>query len=283
MTGLKSSLLLADIQSPALACSGKLHPAVSRALRSLLHDAEADPHPRRAEYSVDFLQQGRDLWPIDIFALAVLIRAFFLRSGEILKQGTKWSPHILHWSHVVFLDASHEVIPPSQWTSSIAHFARLRPDSRKHQPRGQVRETPERARCYFPLSGNIVDGLLDHDNRACAVAVLQGLFVFSNAATRSLDSPICMRANRTCITAEEMITALRHVQLPAGLDPALITVHSLKHDATSTLVDKGFSDEAGRLAAGFASTDTVKTYDHCRPRLGAEVSQAMLFEGKPSP
>ena len=197
MTGLKSALLLADIQSPALACSGKLHPAVSRALRSLLHDSEADPHPRRAEYSVDFLQQGRDLWPMDIFALAVLIRIFFLRSGEILKQGTKWSPHILHWSHVVFLDAFHEVIPPSQWTSSIAHFARLRQDSRKHQPRGQVRETPERARCYFPLSGNIVDGLLDHDNRACAVAVLQGLFVFSNAATRYLDSPICMRANRT--------------------------------------------------------------------------------------
>ena len=76
-----------------------------------------------------------------------------------------------------------------------------------------------------------------------------------------------------------MITALRHVQLPAGLDPALITVNSLKHDATSTLVDKGFSDEAGRLA----STDTVKTYDHFRPRLGAEVSKAMLFEGKPSP
>ena len=39
------------------------------------------------------------------------------------------------------------------------------------------------------------------------------------------------------------------------------------------LVDSVFSDEA----------DTHSEYDHCRPRLNTEVSEAMLVEGKTSP
>lgn len=267
------------MNSPALGPHGELHELVSKALRSLpLDPVTVPPPPRRQAYSADLLQLGRHLWPIDIFAMALLIRAFLLRSGEILSQNNKFSDHALFWSHVCFLDASRDTIPPSQWTATVAHFVQLHPVSRKHQPQGRVRELPERVRKYFPPSGMIVDGLLDNSNNGCAVAVLQGYFVYSNASGRPLASPIGVRANGSAITAAEVITALRSVPLPAGVDPKSITIHSLKHDATSTLVDSGLSDEAGRLAAGFASAETLKTYDHCRPHLGAQISEAMLLE-----
>lgn len=160
----------------------------------------------------------------------------------------------------------------------MAHFAQLHPASRKHQPQGHVRELPERARVHFPASGMIVDGLLNGDNNGCAVAVLQGYFVYSNASSRPLASPIGLRANGTPIGAADMLTALRSVPLPAGVEPRSVTIHSLKHDATSTLVDSGLSDEAGRLAAGFSSVETLKTYDHCRPQLGAQISEALLLD-----
>jgi hypothetical protein len=278
-SGMKSDFLASGISSAALGVRGALHALVNAAFRSLPKDtATVAPLPRRAAYSVDLLEQGRHLWPIDIFAMSVLVRAFILRSGELLKQDRGFSPHILHWSEVRFRDVLGTVIPPSQWTSRLAHWAAILPASRKHQPTGRVRELPERVREFFPASASIVNGLLDPGNRGCAVAILQGYFVYSNAATRALTSPICLRANGSAITAGEVLSALRSVQLPDGVDPRSITIHSLKHDATSTLIDSGLSDEAGRQAAGFASVDTLKTYDHCRPQLGAQISKAMLWD-----
>jgi hypothetical protein len=204
-----------------------------------------------------------------------MVRAFILRSGELLKQDRGFSPHVLRWSEVRFRDSLGVVIS-SQWTSRLAHWAAIFPTSRKHQPAGRVRELPERSRELFPLSASIVGGLLDPGNQGCAVAILQGYFVYSNAATRALMSPICLRANGSAITAGEVLTALRSVQLPVGVYPRSITIHSLKHDAT---IDSGLSDEAGRRqVAGFASVDTLKTYDHCRPQLGAQISMAMLWD-----
>jgi hypothetical protein len=207
--------------------------------------------------------------------MSVLVRAFILRSGELLKQDRGFSSHVLHWSEVRFRDSLGVVILPSQWTSRLAHWAAIFPTSRKHQPAGRVRVLPERSRELFPLSASIVGGLLDPGNQGCVVAILKGYFVYSNAATRALMSPICLRANESAITAGEVLTALRSVQLPVGVDPRSITIHSLKHDAT---IDSGLSDEAGRQVAGFASVDTLKTYDHCRPQLGAQISMAMLWD-----
>jgi hypothetical protein len=277
-SGMKSDFLASGLSSAALGTRGVLHELVNAAFRSLSKDtATVAPRPRRAAYSVDLLEQGRKLWPIDIFAMSYLVRAFILRSGELLKQDRGFSPHVLHWSEVRFRDSLGAVIPPAQWTSRLAHWAAIFPASRKHQPAGRVRELPEHVREFFPSSASIVAGLLDPGNPGCAVAILQGYFVYSNAATRSLLSPICLRANESAITAAEVLAALRSVQLPDGVDPRSITIHSLKHDATSTLIDSGLSDEAGRQAAGFASVDTLKTYDHCRPQLGAQISKAMLW------
>jgi hypothetical protein len=277
-SGMKSDFLASGLSSPALGSKGELHEVVAASLRSLAQDtATVAPKPRREAFSVDLLSQGRLLWSTDIFAMCVLIRAFLLRSGELLKQDREFSPHILHWSSVVFRDQERAIIPPSQWTTRMAHIAELLPRSRKNQTPGHVRTLPERVRVYVPASASIVDGLLDPSNMGCAVAVLQGYYVYANAAARSQDSPICLRANGSAITAAEVLSALRSVRLPEGVDPRSITIHSLKHDATSTLVDSGLSDEAGRLAAGFASVETLKTYDHCRPHLGAHISQAMVW------
>ena len=48
-------------------------------------------------------------------------------------------------------------------------------------------------------------------------------------------------------------------------------------------MDSGPSDESGWLAAGFAAIDILKTYDHCRPQMGPQISEAVLLDLGKSP
>ena len=216
------------------------------------------------------LQLDRHLWTIDIYEMAVLIRNFEFWSGEMVYQNRFEGSHLLRWDNVLFPDRTRAEIHQSQLCRVLASLAQVLPHSLKHQP--VACELPERSRQFYPPNNVIVSGLLSTENRGCAVTILQGWYVASGAASRPLSSPICTRPNGTHITAEEVITALRRVPRDHSIPDLVIVLHSLKHDATTTLVEQGFTDEAGRLAAGFSSALTLKSYDHCRPVLGDKLS-----------
>jgi hypothetical protein len=71
--------------SPALGSHGHYHPLVVLALQSLEHaSAVVPPLPERLGFTDEMLRRGQQLWPTAIYAIVILIRAFLLRTGEIL-------------------------------------------------------------------------------------------------------------------------------------------------------------------------------------------------------
>ena len=142
--------------SPALGGRGHFHPLVSMALRSLSHStATVPPLPGRLDFTDDMLRRGQQLWPPAIYAIVVIIRAFLLRTGEILPERRKFGPHALRWSNVEFLDGNLEVLDRDRLSGTLATFAKLTFTSRKWQSR-VVREVPLRTRLFFPASGSVL-------------------------------------------------------------------------------------------------------------------------------
>jgi hypothetical protein len=59
-------------------------------------------------------------------------------------------------------------------------------------------------------------------------------------------------------------------------------IHSLKHAGVTAMIEAGISDEEVRMAAGFRSTDTVRTYDHPGQKAGPLIARALLLDASDS-
>ena len=260
--------------SPALGGRGHFHPLVAMALHSLSHStATVPPLPGRHGFTDDMLRRGQQLWPPAIYAIVVIIRAFLLRTGEILPERRKFGPHALRWSNVEFLDADLTVLDRDRWSGTLATFAKLTFTSRKWQSR-VVREVPLRTRLFFPASGSVLEGL-NPEAKGCAVATLQAYYVLTAAHSQPPDTYLARQGDGSLIDADLVRTAIREVSREFHLPDHSIGIHSLKHAASSAITDAHMTDEEGRMAAGFKDQATLRVYNHPGIKLSARLSQAM--------
>jgi hypothetical protein len=128
-----------------------------------------------------------------------------------------------------------------------------------------------------------LSGLTSPEAKGCVVAALQGWYVLSGAAGQDLEStPLCRCHNGHMLTQEEMLQWChemgRFFQLPKGS----LVIHSLKHAGITALIEDGVSDEEVRMAAGFASVETLRVYDHPGKQLKKRLSRALLMDASDS-
>jgi hypothetical protein len=279
VTGMKSALLAQGHVSDALGVKGKRHYLVARAIQSLWQDrTTVPPKPARELFTVAMMARAREVWPSPYYAVAVIIRGFILRSGEILRKGHKMPKHMLYWDCVKFFDKRGRLLTKEQWSSQLAASAEIRPRSRKYQVR-KVRKLPARQRIFFPKDGSILSGLTSKKAEGCVVAALQAWYILSAAgAGRRKFTPLCQCADGDSLTQHDMLELVHEMgevfQLPKG---ALVT-HSLKHAGITALIEEGLTDEEVRMAAGFASVRTLEAYDHPGKQLVKRLSRAVLLD-----
>jgi hypothetical protein len=282
VSGVKSALVSNGYRSSALGAPRERHYLVAKAIRSLSIDTTVPPKPPREEFTIPMMRRAARMWPFPFYAMAVLIRGFILRSGELMFKKHKASKHLLYWVNIVFLDREGEVMSKRRWSSELAYGAEVKPSSRKHQAR-KVRKLPARQRTFFPHDGCLVSGLTSPDANGCVVAALQGWYVLSGAAGRDLaNTPICRSHDGRRLTQEDMLKWCHemgdHFKLPKGT----LVIHSLKHAGITALLEQGVSDEEVRMAAGFASVQTLQVYDHPGKRLKQRLSRALLLDASDS-
>jgi hypothetical protein len=267
------------IPSPALGGRGHYHPLIALALQSLSHAKSTVPSlPERMPFTEAMLVRGQQLWPPAIYAIVVLLRAFLLRTGEVLPEGRKFGPHALRWQDVSFMDQNHDVLPQNQWSSTLAASAGITFTSRKWQNR-VVREIPRRTRLFYPASGSVLEGLGRAAN-GCAVATLQAYYVLTGASTQPFTTYLARQADGSFMPADDVRTALREVSREFHLPDHAIGIHSLKHAASSVITDAHMTDEEGRMAAGFKDQATLRVYNPPGIRLSDRLSQVLLLHDK---
>jgi hypothetical protein len=281
LTGMKDAVLSRGIQSEALGQRGYRHPLVARALRSAdIDTVTVPPSPPRELFTRPMLEWARVHWPVIYYAMAVLARGFLLRSGEFLLRGIKRGRHLIYWDNVVFYDKHHCEMPVEYWSTQQAASATIRPTSRKHQYR-RVRPLAEVARVYYAPSGLLIDGLMRQEAKGCVVGALQGLFVLSGAAACILsETPLCYHMKGQLLTQEDMLQWCHYTGAMFGRPK--VVIHSLKHAGVTAMIEAGISDEEVRMAAGFRSTDTVRTYDHPGQKAGPLIARALLLDASDS-
>jgi site-specific recombinase XerD len=137
---------------------------------------------------------------------------------------------------------------------------------------------------FYPEDGRMLSGLTSHQARGCAVAALQGLFMLTGAASANPDStPLCYdNASGQYLTQEVMLKYCHQMEPLFNLPKGTVVTHSLKHAGISLLVESGLSDEEVRLAAGFASVETVKIYHHAGKKMSLRLSKAALLDASDS-
>jgi hypothetical protein len=284
ITGLKSALVAQGHSCPALGPYKHRHYLVAKALRAIsLDTTTVPPKPPRELFTDQMMMVAFVSWPILYYAMAVLVRGFILRSGELMLKKNRASKHLLYWRHVRFYDRQDHIIPRSRWTVELAYASQLFPSSRKHQPRS-VREVPKRVRMFYPTNGSILSGLTSHYARGCAVAALQGLFMLTGAAAVNPDStPLCYDNTTGQYLSQEKMLKYCHMMEPLfGLPKGTVVTHSLKHAGISLLIESGLSDEEVRLAAGFASVETLKIYHHAGKKMSLRLSRAAFLDASDS-
>jgi hypothetical protein len=279
LTGMKSALLGQGYVSEALGVKGQRHYLVSRAIQSLWQDSTTvPPKPQRELFTEAMMRRAARVWPAPYYAVAVVIRGFILRSGEILAKGHRVPKHMLYWDCVRFYDRRGRVLTKRQWSSELAASAEIRPRSRKYQRR-KVRRLPARQRVFFPRDGSIMSGLTSKKAKGCVVAALQAWYIMSAAASRKRSlTPLCRCAEGELLSQQEMLSLVHEMgdvfELPRG---SLVT-HSLKHAGITALIAEGLSDEEVRMAAGFASVRTLEAYDHPGKQMVKRLSRAVLLD-----
>jgi hypothetical protein len=269
---------------PALGPYKHRHYLVAKALRAIsLDTTTVPPKPPRELFTNQMMMVAFVYWPILYYAMAVLVRGFILRSGELMLKKGRASKHLLYWKHIRFYDRYGNIISRPRWTVELAYAAQLFPSSRKHQPRS-VREVPKRVRMFYPKDGRIISGLTSHQARGCAVSALQGLYMYTGAAAANPDAtPLCYeRGKGQYLSQEKMLTYCHQMEPLFGLPKGTVVTHSLKHAGISLLVESGLSDEEVRLAAGFASVETVKIYHHAGKKMALRLSRAALLDASDS-
>jgi hypothetical protein len=279
LTGMKNVLLGQGHVSDALGEPGRRHHLVARAVQSLWQDSTTvPPKPQRELFTTAMMRRAAQVWSLPYYAVAVLLRGFILRSGEVLMRGHRESKHMLYWDCVRFYDKRGRVMKKAQWSSQLAASAEIRPRSRKYQVR-KVRKLPARQREFYPRDGSILSGLTSLKARGCVVAALQAWYIMSAAAASSRSrTPLCRCADGERLTQHAMLLLVHEMgevfELPKG---ALVT-HSLKHAGITALIEEGLSDEEVRMAAGFSSVRTLEAYDHPGKKLVKRLSKAVLLD-----
>lgn len=279
LSGVKNALLGQGFVSEALGVKGSRHHLVARALQSLYQDrTTVPPKPTREVFTVAMMRRAAEVWPLPYYAVAVIIRGFILRSGEILMKGHKEPKHMLYWDCVRLFDKKGRRMTKRQWSSELADSAEICPRSRKYQIR-RVRRLPARHREFYPGDGAILSGLTSLKAGGCVVAALQAWYVLSAAAAgRRRLTPLCRCADGELLTQHDMLLLVHEMgevfELPKG---ALVT-HSLKHAGITALIGEGLSDEEVRMAAGFASVRTLAAYDHPGQQMVKRLSKAVLLD-----
>jgi hypothetical protein len=276
---MKSALLGQGYVSEALGVKGQRHYLVVRAMQSLWQDsATVPPKPQRELFTVAMMRRAARIWPTPYYAVAVVMRGFILRSGEILAKGHRLLKHMLYWNCVKLYDKGGRLLTKKQWSSQLAASAEIRPRSRKYQVR-KVRKLPARQRVFFPKDGSIMSGLTSKRAEGCVVAALQAWYIMSAAASRKRSlTPLCRCAEGELLSQHEMLSFVHEmgdvIELPRG---SLVT-HSLKHAGITALIAEGLSDEEVRMAAGFALVRTLEAYDHPGKQMVKRLSKAVLLD-----
>jgi hypothetical protein len=279
LTGMKSAVLGMGFKSDALGVKGVRHHLVAKAIQSLWQDRmTVPPTPDRELFTTAMMRRAADVWPFPYYAVAVLLRGFILRSGEVLMKGRKTPKHLLYWDCVRLFDKRGKRMTKGQWSSQLAASAEIRPRSRKYQVR-KVRTLPARKRKFYPHDGSIISGLTSPRAKGCIVAALQAWFVMSGAASRKRGlTPLCRCADGKLLTQHGMLLLVHEMGEVFQLPPGALVTHSLKHAGITALIEEGVSDEEVRMAAGFSSVKTLEAYDHPGKHLVKRLSEAVLLD-----
>ena len=134
---------------------GVHHPLISLAFK---HLPKKDKKMRFA-IPREWIRSGFELWSREVFVAIFIFHGWVGRKCEFLSSAT--SNHQITWGEVDFIfvnSAKQEVVMPlAGIITTPCDIVQIRPRSRKHQAKGEVREIPPQVN--FTKLANPADGL----------------------------------------------------------------------------------------------------------------------------
>jgi hypothetical protein len=255
------------------------HPAL---ISASLHNLQPSLMKGRFPIPRAWIKEGFHEWPRDVWVAIFVIHGWLGRKSEFLHSPTP--QHRVTWGMLefCFLDRSGEpvVMARNLILSTPCDLVRMKPESRKAQPRGKVREIPWRVN--FTKLANVASGLDKWCNGDMAT-VLQAHYVTSQAYRKTDEqlkvTPILTFLGDKTFSAEKLVVYLKAKAVSNRVDPDTVTLHCLRTGQVTDLVNGELNNNPVAMLAvsGHVSLETQKPYQRLKLGIAKDVTDALKF------
>jgi hypothetical protein len=206
---------------------GTHHPLIAIALKNL----PSKPRAKTFAIPKEWIKSGFDLWSREMFISIFIIHGWVGRSSEFLYNVT--SNHQLTWGMVEFCYVNSNsgkttIMPNTDVLTIPCDMVRIKPKSKKHQSKGEVREIPPRLN--FTKMRNPADGLKDWNGDMATI--VQAHYITSQAFRCTGESlknrPMLTMLNGKVLTAASVNKALKQMAVIYGENPENVSLHCLR-------------------------------------------------------
>ncbi len=248
-----------------------------------LHNLPTLPHVGRAAIPREWIREGFDEWPRDVFVCLFMIHGWVGRKCEFLDSKTPH--HKITWGMIEFLyidkvTGQSRVMPRVDVQSVACDMVRIKPESRKAQERYKVREIP--GRINFNHLVEVSKGL-DSWMGGDVATVTQAHYVLSQAHRLTEDqltvTPMLTFLGGRQYSSKELQVYLKNKAREHGVDPATVTLHGLRNGQVTQLVNGELQDNPVALlsVSGHASLQSQLPYQHLDVGMAKAVTNAFKY------